>query len=88
MSMYKSFMLLVTYVTVHDKTNHIALGFNLRYEPNKSPMVIIFTYWYESIEESFQYTKICFVASIALYLPSYGLSHVATLTVHDTELLP
>ena len=28
-------------VTVHDKTNHIALGLNLRYEPKKSPMVII-----------------------------------------------
>ena len=25
------------YVTVHGKTNHIALGFNLRYEPNKLP---------------------------------------------------
>ena len=29
------------YVTVHDKTNHIALGLNLRYEPNKSSVVII-----------------------------------------------
>ena len=29
------------YVTIHGKTNHIALGLNLRYEPNKLPMVII-----------------------------------------------
>ena len=29
------------YVTVHDKTNHIVLGLNPRYEPNKSPVVII-----------------------------------------------
>ena len=28
-------------MTVHGKTNHIALGLDLRYEPNKSPMVII-----------------------------------------------
>ena len=29
------------YVTVHGKTNHIAVGLDLRYEPNKSPVVII-----------------------------------------------
>ena len=28
--------------------------------------------WYGSIEESFLYTKIYFVASRTLYLPSYG----------------
>ena len=28
-------------VTVHGKTNHIALGLSRRYEPNKLPMVII-----------------------------------------------
>ena len=28
------------YVAIHGKTNHIALGLNLRYEPNKSPIVI------------------------------------------------
>ena len=32
----------------------------------------IFTFWYWLIEEWFLYTKICFVASRTLYLPSYG----------------
>ena len=31
-----------------------------------------FTFWHRSIEESFLYTKICFVASRTLYLLSYG----------------
>ena len=31
----------ILYVIVHGKTNHIALGLNLRYEPHKSPGVII-----------------------------------------------
>ena len=31
----------VMYVTIHGETNHIALGLDLRYEPNKLPMVII-----------------------------------------------
>ena len=35
-------------------------------------MVSVFTFWYRSIEESFLYTKICFVTSRTLYLPSYG----------------
>ena len=44
------------------------------YEPSKSPVmnIIILTFWHRSIEESFLYTKICFVASRTLYLPSYG----------------
>ena len=32
------------YVTVHGKTNHIALELNLRYEPNKSPGVTIINF--------------------------------------------
>ena len=35
-------------------------------------LLSIFTFWHGSIEESFLYTKICFVASRTLYLPSYG----------------
>ena len=31
----------IIYVTLHGKTNHIALGLYLRYELNNSPMVII-----------------------------------------------
>ena len=30
-----------TCMIVHDKTNHIVLGLNLKYEPKKSPVVII-----------------------------------------------
>ena len=32
---------------------------------------IIVTFWYWSIEESFLYTKICYIGSKTLYLPSY-----------------
>ena len=49
-------------------------------------LLSIFTFWHGLIEESFLCTKICFVASRTLYLPSYGC--VATLGIHDTELLP
>ena len=31
----------LTFVIAHDKANNIALGLNLRYEPKKSPKVIV-----------------------------------------------
>ena len=77
-------------MTLHGKTNHIVLGLDLRYEPNKSPMMIIiidFDFLAWIIEESFLYTIICFVASRTLYLPSYG-SKKSAMAVHDTEPLP
>ena len=72
-NLYLHYIVILLYVTVHNKTNHIALSLNLRYEPNKLPIVIIINFHFLAwIEESFLYTKICFVASITLYLPSYG----------------
>ena len=33
-------------VTVHEKTNHIVLGLNLRFEPKQSPRVIIVDFYF------------------------------------------
>ena len=56
------------YVTIHGKTNHVALELNMRYDPNKLPMMIIIN----SVEESLFYTKnlLCELYRIILCLPS------------------
>ena len=59
------------YVILHKKTMHNAL----HYQSEIQAKIVTygdFTFWYELKEESFFYTKICFVASRTLYLPSYG----------------
>ena len=77
-------------MVLHEEIKHNGPDINLRYRPRWLPKVIIivFTFWYRSIGESFLYAKICFIVST---LPSSGSKKSAvylTLTVHDTEPLP
>ena len=81
------------FVTLHGKTNHIALALDLRYEPNKSPMVIIidfdFLAWIDrGIIPLHKHLLCSFQNAILTELWFEEVSHVATLAVHDTEPLP
>ena len=79
-------------MTIHDKTNDIALGLNLRYEPNKLPTVIIIDiHILACIDRGIIPLHKNLLQNTILTLTKLWLkevSCVATLTVHDTEPLP
>ena len=65
---------LEVYVTVHDKTNHIALDKKQAYLVAQGDNYHFSLFGIGSIEESFLYTKICFVASRMLYSLSSSMA--------------
>ena len=77
------------YVTLHKKTLHKVLEIQAKIVIHGDGYQ--FLLWYRLIEESFRYTKICYVVPRMLYLPSYGLKksgkELHGASAHDKEPL-
>ena len=84
-----SWLHLNNYVTVHNKTNHYCNGSPCEVwaiivtQSNHMCISITFLAWIDS-----GITPFCFVTSKTLYLWIKEVNSIATLSIHDAELLP